>query len=88
MISENYKSFTHFNCDTTEGKLLMAAIAVLTSIDKKDIKKGKYGGMNHPDIVMENIWKLSNYIFHQKEYEEWELIENRDNKISQIIKLP
>lgn len=86
MISEDYKHFQKFDCESTiEGKLLMAALSVLTSIDEKDIKKGKYGGMNHPDVVMENIWNLANFIFHQKEYEEWKVIENRDNKISQII---
>ena len=86
MIPEEYKKFTKFDCESTvEGKLLMAALSVLTSIDKKDIREGQYGGMNHPDIVMENLWKLSNYIFHQKEYEEWEVVENRDKKINDII---
>jgi len=86
MIPEEYKKFTNFDCESTEGKLLMAALSVLTSIDKKDIQKGQYGGMNHPDTVMENLWKLSNYIFHQKEYEEWEVVENRDKKIENILK--
>ena len=86
MIPEEYKKFTSFSQDSTEGKLLMAALAVLTSIDKKDIREGQYGGMNHPDIIMENLWELSNYIFYQKEYEEWEAIENRDKKINDILK--
>ena len=86
MIPEEYKKFTNFDCESTEGKLLMAALSVLTSIDKKDIQKGQYGGMNHPDTVMKNLWKLSNYIFHQKEYEEWEVVENRDKKIENILK--
>jgi hypothetical protein len=85
MIPVKYRKFIEFNQDSVEGKLLMAALAVLTSIDKDDIRKGKYGGMNHPDMVMENIWDLANYIFHQKEHEEWLFVENRDNKISDIL---
>jgi hypothetical protein len=66
MIPQEYKNFQRFDPDSTyEGKLLMAAIAVLTSIDKKDICEGKYGGSNHPDVVMKNLWELANYIFHQ-----------------------
>ena len=86
MIPEEYKKFTNFDCESTvEGKLLMAALSVLTSIDKKDIRKGQYGEMNHPDTVMENLWDLANYIFHQKEHEEWKLVENRDKKIDILI---
>jgi hypothetical protein len=86
MIPEEYKKFTNFDCESTvEGKLLMAALSVLTSIDKKEIRKGQYGGMNHPDTVMENLWDLANYIFHQKEHEEWKLVENRDKKIDILI---
>ena len=52
MIPEEYKKFTNFDCESTvEGKLLMAALSVLTSIDKKDIREGQYGGMNHPDTA-------------------------------------
>jgi len=86
MIPEEYKKFTNFDYESTvEGKLLMAALSVLTSIDKKDIREGQYGGMNHPDTVMENLWDLANCIFHQKEHEEWKLVENRDKKIDILI---
>ncbi len=86
MIHENYKNFTNINYDSVEGKLLMSALSVLTSIDKEDIKEGKYGGSNHPDDVMEKIWELANYIFYQQEFEDYKLIEERDKKIDSFLK--
>jgi hypothetical protein len=85
MIPEKYKKFTELKEDSVEGKLLLSALAVLTSIEKKDIREGKYGGMNHPDTVMENIWDLANKIYFEKEYKDWLVIENRDNKINNIL---
>lgn len=85
MISEDYKKFTSVNCDSVEGKLLVAALSILTSIDKEDIKEGRFGGMNHPDTVMENIWHLANYVFHEKELEEYKFIQMRDKKIESLI---
>ena len=88
MIPEEYRKFTNFNQDSVEGKLLMSALAILTSIDKKDLCEGKYGGMNHPDVVMGNIWDLANRIFYEKEYKDWKFIEERDSKIDDILKNP
>jgi hypothetical protein len=85
MIPEKYKKFTELKQDSVEGMLLLSALAVLTSIDKEDIKEGKYGGMNHPDKVMENIWDLANKIYFEKEYKDWKFIEERDNKINDIL---
>ena len=85
MIPEKYRKFKEFNQDSVEGKLLLSALAVLTSIEKKDIREGKYGGMNYPDTVMENIWDLANKIYFEKEYKDWLVIENRDNKINNIL---
>jgi hypothetical protein len=88
LIDEKYKHFQSFDPDsTTEGMLLMAAIAVLTSMNKDDIREGGYGGMNHPDIVMENIWSLANRIFYEKEYSNWLKSDLRDKKINQIFDL-
>jgi hypothetical protein len=86
MIPKKYKKFTKFNQDSVEGKLLMSAMAILTSIDKKDICDGKYGGMNHPDVVMENVCDLANRIFYETEYKDWKFIEERDKKIDNILK--
>ena len=86
MIPEKYKDFRTFSDGSIEGKLLMAAMAILTSIDKEDIKVGRYGSMNHPDTITENIWDLANYIYNREEYEDWKVIEGRDKKIDELLK--
>ncbi len=81
----DYKKITDFNGDTPEGKLLLAAIAILTSIDIDDIRNNKWGGMTHPDTAMEQIVELTNKIFYE---EEWKLEQERikrDKKINQIL---
>lgn len=81
----NYKTIADFNSDTPEGKLLLVAISVLTSVDYEDIKSCKWGGMIHPDKAMEQIVELANKIFYE---EEWKLEQDRikrDNKINSII---
>lgn len=81
----NYKTIADFNSDTPECKLLLAAIAVLTSVDNEDIKSCKWGGMTHPDTAMEQIVELANKIFYE---EEWKLEQERikrENKINSII---
>lgn len=85
MITEEYRKFTNFNQNSVEGKLLMSALAILTSIDKKDICKGKYGGANHPDTVMKNVWDLANKTFYEDEYREYVIIESRNKKISKLV---
>ncbi len=81
----DYKKITDFNGDTPEGKLLLSAIAILTSIDIDDIRNNKWGGMIHPDTAMEQIVELTNKIFYE---EEWKLEQERikrDKKINQIL---
>jgi hypothetical protein len=82
MIAEKYRNFLSFDRDSTEGKLLMAALAVLKS---ELIFSGKYGPNNSPDDVMEKIWRISNGIYHRREFQQWEVIEERDMKIRNII---
>jgi hypothetical protein len=81
----DYKKISDFNGDTLEGKLLLSAIAILTSIDQEDIKSCKWGGMTSPDTAMEQIVELTNKIFYE---EEWKLEQERikrDKKINQIL---
>lgn len=78
--------FNEFSQDSDEGKLLLAALAVLTSISTTDIDECKWGGCVHPDDAFKNIVDLANKVFHKEEYQiELDKAE-RDNKISQIIK--
>lgn len=81
----NYKTIADFNYDKPEGKLLLAAIFVLTTVDHEDIKSCKWGRKTHLDKAMEQIVELANKIFYE---EEWKLEQDRikrDNKINSII---
>ena len=76
--------FKEFSQESDEGKLLLAALAILTSINTKHITDGKWGGDVHPDDAFERIVELANTIYHE---EEWKLEKakiERDKKISQI----
>ncbi len=85
MIKEEYSKFGYFTTDSVEGKLLLATISILTSIEKKDICEGKFGGMNDPNTVMEHVWELANKVFHEEEFKNWQFIQLRDQKISDIV---
>jgi hypothetical protein len=81
----DYKKIGDFNSDIPEGKLLLAAISILTSIDIGDIKNNKWGGWTHPDTAMKQIVELTNKIYYE---EEWKLEQERikrDKKINEIL---
>ena len=73
------------NTESDEGKMLLAALAVLTSISPEQINSGEYGGTTNPDQVVEKIADLSNYIFSPKEYEANKIKLKRDDTINNII---
>lgn len=79
------KRFAEASQDTVEGKLLLAALAVLTSLDEKDIEDGTWGGMTHPDEAFERVVELANKIFHEEEWKAEEVLRKRDAKINGII---
>lgn len=84
----NISTVREFSDQSIEGKLLLSAIAVLTSIDCKDIKENKYGGMTHPDDVLIRLVDLANKIYHEEEYSKYLEALNREKKIDSIISLP
>jgi hypothetical protein len=69
---------------TKEGKMLMSALAVLTSITHEQINDNEYGGNTHPDEVTERIADLTNRIYYEFEYKQLQEINKRDNAINQI----
>lgn len=85
------------NTSTDEGKLLISAIAVLTSINTKQLDplyKETYNGYNwgsnvHPDTALIQIVDLANHLYHPEEHklevERYQKIINRDEKINTII---
>ena len=70
---------------TDDGKLLVAAIAILTSLDKQDIDEHKWGGMVHPDDAFKQIVDLANQIYYADEYESERKMNERDSKLDKLI---
>lgn len=81
---ENVK-FEEFDDSSNEGKLLLAAISVLTSIDVNQIKKGEYGGMCSPNEVMKKLTDIANKMYYDEEYRQFIIIKNRDEKINSLL---
>ena len=68
-----------------EGKLLIAAIAILTSIQKEDLESNEWGGLVSPDEGIRKIQDLANRIYFKKEWEAQKKSKERDNKIEGIL---
>lgn len=68
-----------------EGKLLVAAIAILTSITPENINEDEWGGLVSPDDGLKRIQGLANRIYFKKEWEAHEKSKERDNKIEEIL---
>lgn len=83
MLSEI--DFRNFDNSTPEGQMLLAALAILTSIEPKDIREGKFGGMCHPQDVFEKVLDLANKIYYEEEYKIYLKSKERDNKLNSII---
>ena len=62
------EKFREIDLDIDEGKLLLAAISILTSIDTEDIKRKRWGGMISPDQAHNQIVDLANRLFFEEEY--------------------
>lgn len=82
----DYNKLTDININTTEGKLLMAAVAILTSLDHKHISSGKWGGMITPDTAVQQITELTNKIYYEEEYKQEQIIKQREETINKILR--
>lgn len=69
-----------------EGQLLMAAIAILTSIEHRHLVLEKWGSNLHPDIAVQKVTELANKLYYEKEWQAEKDRKNRDSKIDTIIK--
>lgn len=81
----DYKGITDINNKTPDGQMLMAAIAILTTISEFDIKQEKWGSKLHPDHAVEKIADLCNKIYHKEEWEQKQKELVRDQKIENIL---
>ena len=57
---KNFDSLRNIDTTTDEGKMLLSALAVLTSIETPD---KRYGDTSHPDDVLKRIENISRSIF-------------------------
>ena len=80
------KNISNINDTTEEGKLLLMAISILTSIKPEDIKSDKWGGMVHPDDALMKVQDLANEIYYEEEWKAEQIKIMRDNKINSILK--
>jgi len=78
------EEFRQIDTNIDEGKLLLAAISILTSIDSEQIKRKRWGGMISPDQAHDQIVELANRIFFEEEYKQIEF-QNKRNKIIEGI---
>jgi hypothetical protein len=81
----NYKNIRDFNDNSPEGKLLLMALAILTSINVEDIKDNKWGGMVHPDDALMKVQDLTNQIYYEEEWKMEQIKIKRDTKINKIL---
>ena len=81
----NQKTIKDINDKTEEGKLLLMAISILTSIKPDDIKSNKWGGWVHPDDALMKVQDLTNEIYYEEEYKAEKKRIMRDNKINSIL---
>jgi predicted metalloendopeptidase len=82
-----HSKINEINDKTDEGKLLIIALATLTSLSKKDIDNGKWGEKTNPDKALQQLTNIANKIFFTEEYKRYKLSIKRNNKINNILKL-
>jgi len=69
-----------------EGQLLMAAIAILTSIEHKHLVLERWGCTLNPNKAVEQVAELANKLYYEEEWQAEQDRKNRDSKIDTIIK--
>lgn len=79
------QKINEINTQSEEGKILMMAIAILTSVDEDEIKDRKWGGMTHPDDAIKRVVELTNKVYYEEEWKLEQVRIIRDNKINSII---
>ncbi|MCK9476789.1 MAG: hypothetical protein M0R46_12760 [Candidatus Muirbacterium halophilum] len=74
-------------CDmkTDEGKLLLASLAILTTITEEDIINEIYGVTTTPDQVFDKIQILANKIYYNEEFEKEQIRLKRENKMKKLF---
>lgn len=74
-----------FPLESNEGKMLLSAIAILTTLSKEDIDSGRFGKLSNSYSVLKEIVKLANKKYYEEEYNQHLKSTQRDKKIQEII---
>lgn len=63
-------NYSHYDIDTKtdDGMLLLAALAILTSINKDHLESGRFGSKSSPPNVLQEIVDLANKMYYPDEY--------------------
>jgi DNA phosphorothioation-dependent restriction protein DptG len=70
--------------DTEVTKLLVTAVAILTSLHEEDIEEEVWGRTVQPDEALQKIVELANKLYY---FDEWEAEEKSKERIDKIDKL-
>ena len=74
-------NFDKFNTNSTEGKLLLMSIAILTGLNDDDPRK--FRNMTPNDVFLE-IRNLANRVYHEEEWKSYQILIDRSKKIDSI----
>jgi hypothetical protein len=80
-----HKELSDIDTSTKEGQLLMAAIAILTSINESHIKSGRWGSTSSPNDAVEKISDLANQMYYAEEYILYKKTMKRESIIDDIL---
>jgi DNA phosphorothioation-dependent restriction protein DptG len=67
--------------DTEATKLLVTAVAILTSLHEEDIEEEVWGRTVHPDEALKKIVELANKLYY---FDEWESEQKSIERIDKI----
>jgi len=81
-----FEELSDIDTDTDTGKVLFAALGILTSLDIDDIKSHKFGGNSYINDVVKEATRIANKVFYVEEYLLEEARKNRNNKINDLLK--
>lgn len=83
MIQMN--NLSNIDTSTPEGKMLIAAMSILTSMSIDDLNTHRFGGWSHPHDVLIEVEKIANMVFYEEEYLSEKKLRDRDDNINKIL---
>ena len=82
---DTFNDIRDIDTETSHGKLLLMALAILTSLDINDIKNKKWGGLISPDKALEQLVDITNQVYYEEEWKSEKIKKERDRKINELL---